>query len=198
MQRMCSALQAKILAPLNNCSNQCILNALVESVNCVNPGGSPSPLDDYYEVKIKASIINGGTSTGFSVRTSAGATVNGTYNTTLTLTIPAAGQNEVLTITDSGNSACNTTLNLKLEPCSGPCEVNIDIVDYDCSDNGTTNNSADDVYTISIMTTLVNGGNSGTYKLTVDVKDYQGKYGEVLKIMLPADSGHTTSVWLTM
>ncbi|HRD07906.1 MAG TPA: hypothetical protein PK037_10085, partial [Saprospiraceae bacterium] len=181
---------------MNNCSNQCILNALVESVNCVNPGGSPSPLDDYYEVKIKASIINGGTSTGFSVRTSAGATVNGTYNTTLTLTIPAAGQNEVLTITDSGNSACNTTLNLNvLEPCSGPCEVNIDIVDYDCSDNGTTNNSADDVYTISIMTTLVNGGNSGTYKLTVDGKDYQGKYGEVLKIMLPADSkAHNISV----
>ncbi|MFN8320900.1 MAG: gliding motility-associated C-terminal domain-containing protein [Saprospiraceae bacterium] len=187
---------SKDIGPLNNCSNQCILNALVESVNCVNPGGSPSPLDDYYEVKIKASIINGGTSTGFSVRTSAGATVNGTYNTTLTLTIPAAGQNEVLTITDSGNSACNTTLNLNvLEPCSGPCEVNIDIVDYDCSDNGTTNNSADDVYTISIMTTLVNGGNSGTYKLTVDGKDYQGKYGEVLKIMLPADSkAHNISV----
>ena len=45
------------------------------------------------------------------------------------------------------------------------------------------------------MTTLVNGGNSGTYKLTVDGKDYQGKYGEVLKIMLPADSkAHNISV----
>lgn len=187
---------SKDVGPLNNCSNQCILNALVESVNCVNPGGSPSPLDDYYEVKIKASIINGGTSTTYTVRTSAGATVSGTYNTSLILSIPAAGQNEVLIITDSGNSSCSTTLNLNiLEPCSGPCEVAIDIVDYDCSDNGTTNNSADDVYTVSILTTLVNGGNSGTYKLTVDGKDYQGKYGEVLKIMLPADSkAHNISV----
>ena len=95
--RGCAVLYKQRYWPLNNCSNQCIPMPLVESVNCVNPGGSPSPLDDYYEVKIKASIINGGTSTGFS-GTSAGATVNGTYNTTLTLTIPAAGQNEVLTL----------------------------------------------------------------------------------------------------
>jgi hypothetical protein len=177
------------IGPLNNCSDQCILNAIVESVNCVNPGGSPSPLDDYYEVKIKASIINGGTSTGYTVRTSAGATISGTYNTTLTFNIPALGQTEVLNITDSGNSACSTTLDLDvLEPCSGPCEVEVEIVDYDCSDNGTTNNSNDDVYTITVITTLVNGGNSADYILTVEGNNYNGKYGQPLIITLPADS----------
>lgn len=184
------------IGPLNNCSDQCILNAIVESVNCVNPGGSPSPLDDYYEVKIKASIINGGSSTGYSVRTTAGASFNGTYNTTLTFNIPAAGQNEVLNLTDNGNSACNTTLNLNvLEPCSGPCEVKVEIVDYDCSDNGTTNNSNDDVYTITVLTTLVNGGNSSDYVLTVDGNNYPGKYGQALVITLPADNkAHNISV----
>ncbi|MBK8701335.1 MAG: gliding motility-associated C-terminal domain-containing protein [Saprospiraceae bacterium] len=176
------------IGPLNSCSDQCILSAVIESIECINPGSSPSPLDDYYEVTIKANIVNGGGSQNYKLTLENGTSFTGTYNVSLKLTIPADGLAHILNIVDDANASCSTNLNLSpLEPCSGPCEVSVSISQVSCSNNGTTNDSSDDTYQITILAELINGGSSSAYTLTVDGKDYSGTYGQPLVITLPAD-----------
>ena len=186
----------KDIGPLTSCSDQCILNAIIESVNCFNPGNSPGLEDDYYEINIKANLINGGNSTTFNVITENGTSFNGSYANTLKITLPADNQKHTLTISDVLNSACTTTLALDtLTPCSGPCEVDIDILSANCNNNGTSNNSNDDTYEITLDVKLINGGNSTSYQLTYDNMSLNGEYGKQIKITLPADNkAHTFNV----
>ncbi len=176
------------IGPLNNCSDQCVLTAVIESIECKNPGSSPSPNDDFYEITIKASLVNGGTSTTYKILTESGKMFTGTYGTSLKITLPADNLPHKLTVIDNVKTECKSILDLNaLTPCSGPCEVEVKIVSVNCSNNGTTNDSNDDTYEVTINAKLINGGTSDSYKATVDGKDYNGVYNKTLVIKLPAD-----------
>jgi hypothetical protein len=176
------------IGPLNNCSDQCVLNAVIESIECKNPGSTPSPNDDFYEITLKASLINGGTSTSFKVITESGLMFTGTYNVSLKIILPADNLPHKLTFVDNIKVDCKQIIDLNpLTPCSGPCEVEVKIISVVCNSNGTTNDSSDDFYDVTISAKLINGGTSDSYKATVDGMNFNGIYGTNLKIQLPAD-----------
>jgi hypothetical protein len=111
--------------------------------------------------------------------------------------LPADGTVYTFLLQDSEELACQTTqLTSSLSPCSNSCEVEVQVVSYDCFDNGTESDATDDYYEITIQGVVVNGSGNTGFELTVDgVVNGNYNYNEDIVITLPADNiTHTLAI----
>ena len=80
-----------------------------------------------------------------------------------------------------------------LLPCSVPCTINATVLSFDCNNGGTTSDTGDDTYTVTISATASNGGTGFT--AVVDGKSTDGLYGQNLILNFKADNVvHTITI----
>lgn len=148
------------IGPLSSCSDECLIDAEIVSINCFNPGETPDPADDYYEVVINAQLINGGVSNDYEVTLPNGTKLSGIYGQDLTITLPANNSSPTLSITDNNRPDCSGEIVLtSLTPCSEPCVMNVQVTNIICDNAGTNDAEDDDTYTFEILVT----GNNNTF-----------------------------------
>ena len=181
-------------AVLNNCSTDCeiILSPLEEE--CFDNGTPENSDDDYYEITINASSVNGATNQLFNLYLDGIFISDYPYDMDNTITIPADIMTHTIRLQDSEELACELVVETNvLVSCSDACLNDLTIEDFDCDDNSTATNIDDDFYNFVLLGTLLNGDNNSSFELFVDgVLENSYSYGELINITLPADNSvHT-------
>ncbi|MDX1684713.1 MAG: gliding motility-associated C-terminal domain-containing protein [Saprospiraceae bacterium] len=150
----------RIIGPLDPCSFPCdlVVNSLVP--NC-NDNGTTDPSDDFYEITVNVDHLQGTSTDSFTVNLDGTIFGNFPYNEDNTFTWPADGQIYEIYIEDILNSQnCNLLDTIgPLDPCSSVCELDIQVTNIECDNNGTGLDPGDDTYTFDLT---VNGTNVGT------------------------------------
>ena len=179
---------SRVGGPLNPCSTTCVLTIEDLTYTCNDNGTDDNPADDFYEVTINVSSINGSAANTYSLFVDGVLRGAGMYGENFNFNVSASPNDVVINIQDSEDNQCqiDTTL-INLEPCSDGCLVFINIVDLECDNNGTILDKTDDVYTIRVVAESVNTG-SNTYDLFVD-QAIEGTYNyeDTVTIMIGAD-----------
>ncbi len=141
---------------LTPCSNTCVINAVIENVNCDNKGTTNDSSDDTYTFDI---IVNGvNTSTGWYV---SGTPANVYSYTASTMFGPylISGGSKTFELVDKDDATCKVLINIPAPPpCSDPCIIEYtNLVVGTCNDNNTGNTGTDDTFDVSFMVNSVNG-----------------------------------------
>ena len=182
----CNETGASVLIQFVDCSLEV---EIIEIGDCDNVGTPLDGSDDTYDVVFISSGENVGNDSMFIL------SVN-TYLDTLpyfiehTLTLPVDGIEKTMFFVDLNNSFCYAEVEVNQEICTEECSLLIDDLNiFDCDDNGTPQDSTDDVYQIdfialasnpsidSTFTTLYNGQVAGPFS-----------FGDMTSLMLLADS----------
>ncbi len=182
---------------LINCSTDCevILNSMDEE--CFDNVTPTDSSDDYYEITINVSSVNGAANGLFNLIVDGNFVDDYPYDTDNVITLPADGSIHDITIQDSEELACTLDLETSmLTPCSEACLIELVIQEYECSDNGTATNVDDDTYTFTLVGNLLNGDSNTSFELFVDgVLEGTYAYGEVINLDIPADGiAHLLSI----
>jgi gliding motility-associated-like protein len=179
---------SRLGGPLNPCSTTCVLTIDNLIFDCDNNGSDDNPLDDFYNVTINVSSINGSAANTYSLYVDGVLRGAGTYGVDFSFIVNATTDDVLINIQDSADNQCqiSTTLDA-LDPCSNGCAVFLSIIDLECDNNGTILDKDDDFYNVRILADAVNTG-SNTYNLNVDqVTEGVYTYGDTIDIILNAD-----------
>ncbi len=181
------------LGLLSPCSTSCNLTIDQLMVECDGNGTSTDPNDDTYTITINASVVNGASNNTFNVLVDGNIVANFEYGIGGEISIPAQGQNVVITLADNEDSQCFSTENIgPLTPCSSECIITIDNQNFMCDNNETIGISDDDTYDF-IFTVLSTNSSSVTYTLLVNGNNVGTfNYGELSNYELPADGSTPT------
>jgi gliding motility-associated-like protein len=148
------------IGPLDPCSEFCDVDVDTLFTIC-DDNGTPDPSDDFHEVFIRVSGMNAGS--GYTIQIMGDRYGPFDYDSIETFIVPADGSTLRLNIRDVDfTSDCSTFEFIgPLEPCSFPCDLTIDDLEWQCDDNGTSDPS-DDFYTItaSVSSPLVGPADS--------------------------------------
>lgn len=176
------------LGELPTCSTSCELSIDLLDATCNNNGTDIDPSDDFYELVINASAVNGASNNTFNVLVDGNVVANFEYGVGGNITIPAQGQNAVITLADNEDAQCFATENIgPLTPCSSQCLLAIDNQNLICDNNGTIGVPDDDVYNFSFIVLATNSSSTSFY-LFVDGNNVGTfTYGELSNYSLPAD-----------
>jgi len=195
LQFLCT--QDQTFGPLNPCSTNCDVNIDVLNYECMDNGTLTDPTDDFYTVTINASAQNGSSNNTYNVFLDGVLLYNFTYGTDETFTVAANGNNLNITCQDNEDVQCQTSTDIgPLISCSGGCQIALDLISSDCSNNGTSTNQGDDFYTFTLNGNILNGDGLTQFELFVDGTS-QGtyNYGEDVMVDIPADgSDHVISI----
>jgi hypothetical protein len=178
----------RIGGPLNPCSTTCVLTIDDLTFTCNDNGTDDNPADDFYEVIINVSSVNGSAANTYSLFVDGVLRGAGMYGEDFTFNMPASPNDVVINIQDSEDNQCqiDTTLS-NLEPCSDGCLVFLNIVNVECDNNGTILDKTDDFYTISVIAESVNTGSS-TFELLIDqVAEGTYTYEDTITFTINAD-----------
>ena len=138
-----------------------------------------------------------GVSTTYEVFDGTTVVATGTSGSPVTFNTPADSGTETYTFRVQGDAACTTTgqTTQTLSPCStpDPCSITGSITNEQCNDNNTGNDPNDDVYTITVTATIMNG-TSTTYEVldANNVVVATGTSGMSTTFMTPADGNTET------
>ncbi len=185
------------IGDLTSCSSNCVITPVLVSWDCDDNGTGTDATDDFYSIVVDASAANGGASGQFNVLVN--GVVVGTYDYNMggSFTLPADGTTQTLVFEDADDSGCTNNLPIgPLEPCSADCIITILQTDIQCSDNGTSQDPLDDIYTIIVNATATNGGASGQFNVLVNgvvVGTYDYNVGG--NFTLPADASNVMLVF---
>jgi len=136
-------------------------------ISCNNNGSGSNGNDDYYTIRVVINSINSN-STTYSLIYQGVDLGDFIYGTVATVNLPADGNTGILTIKDNATN-CQITKEIgPLTPCSTNCEITINNLSVTCNDNGTTSDPADDIYTISFLANVVNGGSSTSFVVLIN------------------------------
>lgn len=165
-----------VAAP-STCSNKCSISATASNLQC-NDNGTPSDSDDDY---FTFDLLVTGTNNGNSWIANDKYNSTGYYDQSKNIGPYLISDGTlVLTITDTENNSCQTTLEvIPPSTCSGTCSIASSLINTYCDDNNTPSISDDDIFTIEVMVTGNN--NSGTWKN--DLGD-TGEYNKI-KVLGP-------------
>ena len=164
------------LNALISCSTECILSVDNSSFDCDDNGTPMDPTDDFYTVSITASAINGGSDGTYVVFIDNVLSYSFSYGVLSDFTVPANNQVIDIRIADSQLTSCFTDFaSPSLAPCSGDCEVNVNVTNVICNNNGTTNDADDDVFSFEIEVEIINGETS----FYIPEVDFTGNTGEI-------------------
>jgi len=177
-----------VTAP-NACSTQCSLSNSVSDIAC-NDNGTPSdPSDDTFTFNLLMTGSNLGS--GWTSDDPLGS--NGAYNVMVNMgPYLISNGNLNFTVTDDTDSGCTSVISvMPPEPCSDMCEIDVEITNVECDDNGTGSDVTDDTFTFDM---LVNGLNVGSSWMANDPNTASGSYGNVITMgNYPIVSGNTLS-----
>ena len=151
-------------------------------------GGTPSdPADDTYLVSFTPnnSLGEAGSCTVDDGSESWGSF---TYGEPQSRSIPAGGGAFTLTATDDVRG-CTVSREVAAQPsCSPECLLTVEFFENNCSDNGTETDPDDDLYTVTLLATAMNGAAAGSYAVTMGGTSLgEFTYGDTARFQLPAD-----------
>lgn len=181
-----------IVGPFEPCSEPCEVEVDSISYLCFD-NNTPNPDDDYYELVLKVS--GSGAGSGYTAFIDGQTTGPWEYDSLITFTIPANGQelNILIKDVDFPNDCRTFVLAGPLEPCSLPCELTLDQRQLDCFDNQTSD-TLDDYYIFTLQVSEPGHKPGDQYEVTIGMDVYGPyDYGEVVMIQLPSD-GSTRDV----
>jgi len=174
------------IGPLDHCSIQCNVKTDSIILKC-SDNGTPDPLDDYYDVCISVTGEDAGS--GYTVRIRGDEYGPFEYSKVETFRLPADGDMPRLNIRDVDfASQCNTFAIIgPLDPCSTPCDLEVDKLIEMCDDQGTSD-PADDTYNILIHVINNQGTAADRYEVLINAST-QGpfEYGIDESFNWPAD-----------
>ena len=175
---------------LSNCSTDCeiLLNELVET--CFNNGTPQNSDDDYYEITINTSSVNGASNQMFNLLVDGIFIGAFPYDQDNIITIPADNAIHTILVQDSEQLACELPLEtIELVSCSNACLIQLSIQNVECFDNGTATNIDDDYYEFELIGTLLNGDGNTSFQLFVNgILENTYSYNELINLTLPADN----------
>jgi len=175
---------------LLSCSTDCEIVAQDILYACFDNGTPTDPSDDFYELTVNASAINGATTNAYNLYINDVLEGIFTYETNQVVTVPAS-QDETVTLRfqDSQDLQCELEVETQpLNPCSDGCLIDINIISVTCFDNDTPTNVNDDFYQITIAGEILNGMSSNSFEIFVDgAADGGGDYGIEYILTIPAD-----------
>jgi len=192
---LCS--EEQTFGPLNPCSTNCEVSIDVLDFECFDNGTSTDPSDDFYIITINASALNGSQNNTYNVFLDAVLLYNFNYGDNETFQVAANGNNLSITCQDNEDVQCQSSEDIgPLSPCSGGCQIELEQVSIDCSNNGTATNQDDDFYTFTIIGNIINGSNLTQFELFVDgISQGTFNYGEDVIFDIPADGlSHMVSI----
>jgi len=182
---------------LVDCSTDCeiTINTLVEV--CFDNGTPQNSDDDYYEITINASSVNGAANGLFNLYVDGQFNGDYPYDMNNTITISADNTIHNLRIQDSEELACELEISTtELISCSDACLNELVIDNIECFDNGTATNIDDDYYEFNLRGVLLNGDSNSDFELFVDATS-EGvfAYDVLITVTIPADNGiHIISI----
>ncbi|MBK8624924.1 MAG: gliding motility-associated C-terminal domain-containing protein [Saprospiraceae bacterium] len=109
------------------------------------------------------------------------------YNQNVPLVVPADGNMRLYEFVDLVTGCKTSTEVGPFISCSTNCLIEFTTPLVDCDDNGTESIDTDDKYTIKFNVSALNGGLSGSFRVTIDGVLYNTyTYGSTVEINLPA------------
>ncbi|MEL6635514.1 MAG: gliding motility-associated C-terminal domain-containing protein [Bacteroidota bacterium] len=146
----------------STCSDQCDLSIATLDVVCNDNGTVSIQTDDFYEITVDATVVNGGLSNTFVVLVDGTPAGTFAYGTGGTITLPADGSSPVITLEDATETGCSASQAIgPLDVCNPACQLSAAVSNILCNDNG-TNDPTDDTYTFELLVTGQN--TSGTWE----------------------------------
>lgn len=155
------------------CSDECLIEAELSNIRCDDNGTLSDPSDDIFYFDVEVAGLN----TGSGWTSNIG--ISGDYETLTTFGPYAISDGPFeLIISDIADEGCVIILNIvPPSSCSNVCNIEAAIEAIYCNDNGTTSNSADDVYFADI---LVTGANTSEQGFTIG--EISGLYNEPITV----------------
>ncbi|MEM9545514.1 MAG: gliding motility-associated C-terminal domain-containing protein [Bacteroidota bacterium] len=169
------------------CSNGCLIDLNIVAFECFDNNTPTDVNDDFYEYIIQGEVLNGMPSSGFEVFVDGTSVGTSDYGENYTVTLPADGDIHIIEIVDLDDSACTSTFSTSnLTSCSTDCEISIDNLVFNCSDNGTLDDPSDDFYEVTFTASAINGGSG--FELTVGGNQIGiFNYGQEVNLEFDAD-----------
>ncbi len=135
------------------CSNDCEISFTTLDINCNDNATVSNQTDDFYEITIDASVINGGGTGNFEVFVGGVSYGIFAYGTGGMITIPADASSPTIEVRDEGEMTCVASQVIgPLDPCTDACTINATVSNIQCDDGG-TNDPLDDTYTFDLLVT---------------------------------------------
>ena len=171
------------IGPLNPCSTNCVITADMLSFICNGNGTPTDPLDDFYDVEILATVINGSSINRYNVSIDGVISYSFEYGVLSTFSLPATGLITTISLIDAEDVACSINESIgPLEPCSDACVITSEVLNLSCNDNGTEEDNSDDIYFFDLtvggintgqMYEIVGLGISGVYGTTTTLGPFE-------------------------
>ena len=158
------------------------------SLECSDSGTNTDPIDDVYIISFN--LENNQANTGnveiFDQNNNSLGVFP--YGSVQMITVPADGNELILTFVDVV-SQCSFTESIGvLNPCSTNCIITVDLFEYVCNDNGTEVDPTDDFYEFQINVSAINGSSIDRYNLALNgVITFSFVYGQLSNFTYPAD-----------
>jgi len=183
------------LGPLDPCSDDCSISVEIVDIICDDAGTLNDESDDIFDAFIVVSGVNLGNS-GWEGND--GST--GDYGDTIRFGSFLISDGDIsLQISDVDDPTCVFDLVLPApEPCSEPCELDIDFTILDCDNNGTGADETDDFFGVEIVVTVIEG--PGTRYRVVDSEGNSYgpfDYGDIVNISPLPSNGETITLTVT-
>ncbi|MBK9257768.1 MAG: gliding motility-associated C-terminal domain-containing protein [Saprospiraceae bacterium] len=157
------------------------------SAVCSNNGTPSDGSDDFYTINFN---ITNTTNASNSFEVTYDGNLIGTFNYGVpsSFTLPANSGTGTVMFTDPV-TGCFASRDIgPLNSCSTDCLITISSLTSVCSDNGTESLSTDDFYTITLTTSVFNGGSDNMFDLFVNnVLISTHVYGQQITFNLPAN-----------
>ncbi len=181
------------IGPLNPCSTNCQINYDQFDYVCNGNGTLSDPTDDFYEITINASAINGSANNSYNVLINGIVSYNFLYNSINTFTLAADGSAPIITIVDNEDNQCANPMTIgPLTNCSDLCIITYELNNIVCNNQGTENDPTDDTYTFDLE---ISGVNIGSGWSNQD-GSFSGNYDDIINYgpFLISDGDFTLSI----
>ena len=158
-----------VFDPFLGCSGACAILPPDVTYECDSNGTEDDATDDFYTIEFTPQVINPGASSSIDVLVDAVFEQSVPSSTTVTLTLPADGMTHLITLVDADIDSCNISWQTPvLTSCSTQCSIWVDVISYDCNDNGTPTDPLDDTYDIEFVPFAEFGSAGNSCSLSVD------------------------------
>lgn len=161
--------------------------------NCSDNETNTDSSDDFYDIDFNLS--NNQNNSGSYTITDENSNVVGTFNygEQGSVQLSADELSHTYTFVDDDHGCMLTQTFGPLSPCSSSCVISESELTFECDDNGTGNDSADDTYQVSFIATAINSGALNSFNVAIDgVITYNFQYGELAMFGLPANGDIVT------
>ena len=170
---------SQVIGPLTACSTTCEINLDQLEWECDDNNTPLDPSDDFYNITISASAVNGSLGNTYNVSINNAFYATYFYNDLNSFTLPADGALVTISVVDSEDDQCSTSQNIGLlVPCSDECVVAVNILDIICHDNETIDLVEDDYFTVMFEVSGINTSDS----FTINSIGFSGAYDSIYEI----------------